>query len=283
MRATGGRGMSSPERGGRRVLFASDFHLGLPAGSSPRERERLIVDWLRHEGAGADAVYLLGDIFDFWYEYRYVVPKGFTRFFGAVAALVDAGVEVHFFTGNHDVWMFSYLGEELGVRVHRSGERLRLNGVDLYLCHGDGLGPSGRGYKLLRRIFHCRVLQRMFSWIHPGFSMWLGQSWSRASRKSKALEHPFRGDDEPVCHFARALRATAGVDYFIMGHLHVPVLHRMEGGGAVLVLGNWIGDSTYAMLEGQRLSLRRYEMGGRSAELDSLELTPGSEEGGDAA
>lgn len=257
--------------GRSKVYFASDFHLGLPGVISPMERERRIVAWLESIVGSAREVYLLGDIFDFWYEYCRAIPKGFTRFLGAVARLCDAGVKVHFFTGNHDVWMFDYFSQELGVEVHRKGEVVELDGVRFFLCHGDGLGPGGYGYRLMKWAFHNRVLQRLFAMIHPSISIWLGTQWSRSSRKSKSHTHEFRGEKEPVVQFAQQERLSLGVDYFVMGHLHMPLLHRLEGGGALLLLGDWILDSTFGEWDGQVLSLHRFDWAsGQAVRLDAV-------------
>lgn len=248
------------------IYFASDFHLGFEKGEAAIARERRVVRWLESVGARAGAIYLLGDIFDYWYEYRYVVPRGFTRFLGAVAQLVDSGVEVHFFTGNHDVWMFDYLGQELGVQVHRGGEVVELLGKRFYLCHGDGLGPGDWGYKAMQWAFHNGVLQWLFSRVHPNFSMWLGKGWSRRSRYGKHDAYRFHLEGSALEVFLQRERQRSGVDAFVMGHLHVPVLTPIAGGGQLLVLGDWIWDSTYGVWDGAELRLCRYGDGMREAE-----------------
>lgn len=258
------------------VYFASDFHLGLRSAREPHERERIIVDWLETIRPSCSALYLLGDIFDYWYEYKRVVPKGFVRFLGAISRFTDAGIPVHFYVGNHDVWMFDYFPEELGVVVHEHAGVEVLHGVKLYLSHGDGLGPSGLGYKVLKWAFHNKVLQRMFSWVHPGFSMWLGQSWSHKSRYSKALSHDFRGDSEPVCQFAIGEKERSGIQYFVMGHLHIAVLHRFATGGAITILGDWISNTSFARLRGNQLELCRFNPIDRKIEVLNAEGLEGA-------
>lgn len=248
------------------VYFASDFHLGLPGSIPPLERERRIVAWLESIRDRALAIYLLGDIFDFWYEYRRAVPKGFTRFLGTVASLADAGIAVHFFTGNHDVWMFDYFPQELGVHVHRQNEVVELLGCRFYLCHGDGLGPGGMGYRLMKCLFHSRLPQRLFAMIHPSFAIWLGNSWSRRSRYSKSLTHLFRGEAEPVVQFARQEQTRSGAEHYVMGHLHMPLLYNLDETRTLLVLGDWIADSTYAVWDGESLRLLRFDPQSKASE-----------------
>ncbi len=244
---------------GKLVYFASDFHLGLQGTTPSIARERRIVAWLRSIGPSAGALYLLGDVFDFWYEYRGVVPKGFVRFLGMLAEFTDAGIPVHIFTGNHDVWMFDYLETEIGVHVHRRAETVQLLGHTFYLCHGDGLGPSGTGYKLLRAAFHSYPLQRIFATLHPSFAMWLGHTWSHKSRYGKQLTHAFRGEREPVVQFATAQEQKTPIDCFVMGHLHMALIHALPLGGQLVVLGDWITNDTYATWDGGSLRLMRYK------------------------
>lgn len=184
--------------------FASDTHLGLRVGRTADDRERLFVRWLDEVSADAEGIFLVGDIFDFWYEYKRVVPRGFTRLLGKLSGLTDRGIPVHFFAGNHDLWAYDYLRSECGVTLHRGPfELFDLYGQKVLVGHGDVLGPRGRGGRFLSALFRCRTLQRLFSaWLHPNFAMRFGQWWSGSNRLSKPIAHTFRGEQEPIVRFA---------------------------------------------------------------------------------
>ena len=170
----------------KNVYILSDAHLGSLAIDHSRMHERRLVRFLDDIKHKAAAVYLLGDMFDFWYEYKYVVPKGYTRFLGKLSELTDMGVEVHYFTGNHDIWMYGYLEEECGVILHKKPEAVDIYGKVFYLAHGDGLGDPDHKFKFIRRVFHNRVCQRLFSMIHPRWGMWFGLEWAKMSRMKTA-------------------------------------------------------------------------------------------------
>lgn len=243
------------------IYFASDMHLGYPSFSEGRERERLFCTWLDSIAPQAEALYLLGDIFDFWYEYRHVVPKGYTRFLGRIAALTDSGIPVHLFTGNHDVWMFDYLPDELGVTLHSEPLLLELGDKRLMLHHGDGLGSADRGYRLMKRCFRSRTLQWLFAHLlHPDLSQWIGHTWSRHSRSSKPLTHPFGGEAERITQFARQTLEHQHIDYFVFGHWHSPVAYPLNDRSTLVVLGDWLVSNTYAQWDGHGLELRRFEV-----------------------
>ena len=217
------------------TYFVADVHLGLDV-SSPADREARFVGFLKSIPAGkTEALYLLGDIWDFWYEYRDVVPKGYVRVFGALSDLMDAGVKVYFFQGNHDVWTYSYF-EELGMKRLVQPCLVRIGGKDFCLGHGDGLGPVPFGYRFLRGVFHCRLLQFMFSLLHPWLAFRLGNSWSRGNRLARREEYVFRGQDEPLVRFAEAYSLSHHVDYFIFGHYHCEVSMTLSSGSRLLVL-----------------------------------------------
>jgi len=162
----------------QKIYFASDFHLGLPTGVPPVEREKKVVEWLNRAARDAKEIYLLGDIFDFWWEYKLVVPRGFTRFLGTVASITDSGIPVHFFTGNHDMWVGDYLSTECGVTIHTAPVTVTLNGRRLHLAHGEGLGTLDKGYKILLSIFRNRPLRAMYSALHPSIGVGIGLKWS---------------------------------------------------------------------------------------------------------
>jgi UDP-2,3-diacylglucosamine hydrolase len=169
------------------IYFASDFHLGIPDREGSLLREKKLIRWLEEVRKDAEAIYLMGDLFDFWFEYRKVVPKGYARLLGKLAEITDSGIEVHLYRGNHDLWAFDYLETELGVRLHREGEIRILGGRKFYLSHGDGLGPGDNGYKFLKKVFENRVNQFLYRWIHPDIGTLLGSYFSNRSRLTKLL------------------------------------------------------------------------------------------------
>ena len=235
------------------TYFASDVHLGLQV-SDPAGREARFVSFLRSiPAAETEALYLLGDVWDFWYEYRDVVPKGYVRVFGALADLMDAGVKVYFFPGNHDVWTYSYF-EELGMKRLEQPYVVAIGGKTFCLGHGDGLGPVDRGYRILHGIFHSRFLQACFSALHPWFAFRLGNGWSRKNRLAKNYRYVFKGEKEPLYQFCadfNARRAPAGeppVDIFLFGHYHCPV-DTPVGEARLLLLDDWITQSDWMVFD----------------------------------
>lgn len=248
----------------KKIYFASDIHLGLPTEHDDHYREKHFVKWLDMVKDDAKEIFLLGDIFDYWYEYRWVVPKGFTRFLGKVAEIVDSGIPVHFFTGNHDVWMFDYLPKELGVTVYRKPIVREFDGKRFFIGHGDGLGPGDTGYKLLKWAFTNRVLQWLYSRLHPNFTMWLGNKWSVSSRYSKEIAHKFRGEDELITKFARTNIKDKHYDFQIFGHWHSPLIYTIEENSEMVILGDWIVNNTYGVWDGESFSLLRFLNDGSS-------------------
>ncbi len=243
----------------KQIYFASDFHLGLQTETPPRERETIIVSWLRDIRPSTRELYLLGDIFDFWWEYKRVVPKGFVRFLATLAEFTEAGIPVHIFTGNHDVWMFDYLAQELGVSVHPHGGLFSFYGHQFYLCHGDGLGHTTLPFRVMRAAFHSRPLQWLFSHlVHPDAALRLGHAWSHHNRYAKSFQHTFRGDAEPVSQFALRHYQASGVPFYIMGHLHIATIHPLAPAGALTILGDWITQYTFASLDEHGLTLQQY-------------------------
>lgn len=235
------------------TYFVADVHLGLDV-KSPLERERRFSDFLLSIPADrTESLYLLGDIWDFWYEYRDVVPKGYIRVFSALQHLIDAGVSVYFFPGNHDVWTYSYF-EELGMKKLQQPCLVKIGGKDFCLGHGDGLGPVPSGYRILSGIFHSRVLQFLFSMLHPWIAFRLGNSWSRGNRLARREEYVYKGAAEPLTVFAEDFSARHHVDYFIFGHYHVPVHMKLHSGAEFYILKDWIDSSPYLYFDGISIS-----------------------------
>lgn len=271
----------------KNVYFLADAHLGSLAIPHQRMQERRIVRFLDSIKTKAAAVYLLGDMFDYWYEYRYVVPKGFTRFLGKLSELTDTGVEVHYFTGNHDIWAFDYLEKECGVIVHRQPITTEIYGRVFYLAHGDGLGDPNRKFKFLSWVFHNRFCQRLFSSVHPWVGMQLGLQWAKHSRLKRidGKEPPFMGENQEhlVLYTKEYLETHPNIDVFIYGHRHIEldlmlrknirgerneekgVSHvdelREKGRARMMILGDWIWQFTYAVFDGEHLLLEEYVEG----------------------
>jgi UDP-2,3-diacylglucosamine hydrolase len=242
---------------GKNIYFASDFHLGLPAGSNPADREKKVVNWLNSIAPSAKEIYLLGDIFDFWWEYKLVVPKGFTRFLGTISSITDSGIPVHFFTGNHDMWMGSYLADECGVIIHRAPLSVKFNGRNFYLAHGEGLGTKNIGFKILLSIFRNKPLQVLYSALHPSIGVGFGLRWSLNSRIGKGISTPFLGEErEDLIRHSKHILETDRVDYFLYGHRHLLMTVKLSQGAEVFILGDWIEKGNYAVWDGNELNLR---------------------------
>lgn len=237
----------SPER--RLTFFVADVHLGLQVGD-PADRERRFADFLLSLPDHTEALYLLGDIWDFWYEYKHVVPKGYIRVFSALQSIMDRGVEVFFFQGNHDVWTYSYF-EELGMKRLVQPAVVDISGRRFCLGHGDGLGPVPFGYRFLRGVFHNRILQFLFSTLHPWIAFGLGNGWSRHNRLSHDKEYEFRGTDEPLYKFASKFSDEHKVDYFVFGHYHANVRMKLQSGAELIVLKDWMKGSPYLCFDGK--------------------------------
>lgn len=243
------------------VYFLSDAHLGSRAIGDPRAHERKLVSFLDSIKDKAAAIYLLGDMFDFWFEYRTVVPKGHVRFLGKIAEIADSGVEVHFFAGNHDMWVRDYLATEIGATIHLGPLRTQIGGKSLYLAHGDGLGKGDRGYKILRWIFTNRALRFLFALLHPDTALWLAHKWSNHSRASKGLvASEFDPQRDIIYRYAAGIESERHTDYYIFGHRHLAVDRPVGDAGArFLFLGDWLTLFTYAVLDQSGLRLERFE------------------------
>ena len=241
-----------------KIYFASDFHLGIPDKEKSLERERLIVQWLDEIKKDAAEIYLMGDMFDFWFEYKTTVPKGFTRLLGKIAEVCDSGIPVSVFTGNHDMWMFDYLRDELGVNIYRKPIVREFSGKKFFLAHGDGLGPGDQGYKFIKKVFANPLCQWLFARIHPNTGLGIANYWSRRSRMANGIKDEFKGEEnEYLVHFVKDVLKKEHYDYFIFGHRHLP-LELKIGDSWYINLGEWVNYSTYAVFDGNKLELKHY-------------------------
>ena len=242
------------------IYFASDLHLGMVPLDNSLHREKLFVQWLDEISKDAKELWLLGDIFDFWFEYKKVVPRGFTRFLGKLATLNDSGVEVHLITGNHDIWVFDYLQKETGLEIHRETVLRSWNNHQFHLGHGDGLHGGDHAYRLLQSTFKNRALQWLYARIHPNGSTTFAQWWSRKSRMKPGSFEEFKTvDDEHQVQFAREqLALEPETEFFIFGHRHIPFDIRISETSRVICLGDWIGNFTYGVFDGTEFHLKKY-------------------------
>ncbi|MCG8306267.1 MAG: UDP-2,3-diacylglucosamine diphosphatase [Cytophagales bacterium] len=246
----------------KKIYFASDFHLGL--SSIPRqyeiEREHKVIRWLDSIENDAQAIFLVGDIFDFWYEYRHAVPKGHVRFLGKIANLADRGIEVVFFTGNHDLWMFRYFQEELGIEVHHRPVELKVSDKTFMVGHGDGLGPGDRLYKILKKIFTNKAAQWLFRWLHPDIGIELAKRWSKSSRIRKTgLDEKFLGEKEYLIQYCRKREREKHRDYYVFGHRHMSLDFKLTENSRYINLGEWVNHFTYGEFNGRSFALRSFQ------------------------
>lgn len=238
-----------------KIYFVSDVHLGLEF-RDPADRERRFVEFLRGIPARSTAaLYMLGDIWDFWYEYHDVVPKGYVKVFAALDALREAGVKLYFFRGNHDLWAFRYFGE-LGMEYMDQPALVEIGGKSFCLGHGDGLGKGFRSYKCMRWVFDSRFFQALFSSLHPRIAFALGRAWSSTKRKSRKHRYHFRGTGEPLYRYCNDIAGEYHVDYFIFGHYHCPVDMPVERGGRLLIMDDWLDCSPYIVFDGNELEMK---------------------------
>ena len=249
----------------KNVYFLSDAHLGSLAIPHQRMQERRLVRFLDSIKEKAAAIYLLGDMFDFWYEYKYVVPKGYTRFLGKLSELTDMGVEVHYFTGNHDIWAYEYLEKECGIILHKKPETTEIYGQEFFLAHGDGMGDPNKSFKLIRAIFHNRFCQWAFSNIHPRWGISFGLTWAKHSYiKHKQTDEPnYMGEDKEylVLYAKDYLKSHPNINYFIFGHRHIELDIKLGRFTRMMILGDWISQFTYAVYDGEHMFLEEYVEG----------------------
>ena len=245
-----------------KIYFASDFHFGVPDHVLSREREDLVVSWLEEIRKDAAEIYLMGDIFDFWFEYAAVIPKGFIRFQGKLADLADSGIKITFFKGNHDMWMFDYFVKELGIQVISDELVLERNGKNFYLHHGDGLGPGDAKYKILKKIFRSGFCQWLFARIHPNFGVGIAKKWSKYSRLQNNQKEEFQDlDKEWLVSYCKELLLKEHYDFLIFGHRHLP-LDVALGESRYINLGEWMNFNSYAVFDGENLELRYFKKHG---------------------
>jgi UDP-2,3-diacylglucosamine hydrolase len=242
----------------KKVYFASDFHLGIPTDAISLQREQLICNWLDIIAKDAQHVFLLGDIFDAWIEYKHAVPKGFIRFLGKLAHLVDSGIKVTVFTGNHDLWMYGYFEKELNIPVLKKPMRLAINGKQYLLAHGDGLGPGDNKYKALKYILNHPISQWLYKWLHPDLGIPLASYFSRKGLDKKKEEVKFLGDKEYFIQFCLQQLQLQHTDYFICGHRHYMLVHALSKQSTYINLGDWLTYNSYAVAEADGCSLTQY-------------------------
>jgi UDP-2,3-diacylglucosamine hydrolase len=245
---------------GKKIFFASDFHLGVPNHEESLQREKRIVQWLESIKHEAHSIYLLGDIFDFWFEYTYTIPKGYIRLLGKLAELRDAGIPIIFFTGNHDMWMFDYFPKELGIPVYRDPLLLQVGNHKILVGHGDGLGPGDHTYKFIKKFFNSPVCQWLFARLHPNLGFWIANTWSRKSRITNLKkEEKFAGEEgEFLWVYCSALEKTNHHDFYIFGHRHLPLDLKINNTSRYINLGEWVNFNTYAVYDGTNVDLKTF-------------------------
>ena len=234
--------------------------MGAPNHAQSLVREKKIIRWLNAIQHDAQIIFLVGDIFDFWYEYKSVVPKGYVRLLGKLAELTDNGIEIRVFTGNHDMWMFGYFEEELNIKVARKPESLLLNETKIHIGHGDGLGPGDYTYKLLKRVFENKINRFLFSRIHPNFAIGLAKTWSSRSRAAEIKkEEAFFGEKEWLIQYCKQIQLKNSHHYYIFGHRHYPIQYALENNAEYINLGEWMNYYTYAVFDGTKIVLKTFE------------------------
>ena len=249
----------------KKTFFISDAHLGSLAAQDPREQEKHLCRFLDEIKSQAESLYILGDLFDFWFEYGGVVPKGYTRLLGKLSELTDMGIAVHLFTGNHDIWCKDYLTQECGIVMHHGPETINIKGKTFFLAHGDGLGDESKTFRLLRSIFHNPFCQWAFRWLHPDLGMAFGLRWAKHSRLKHMqggteADPPYMGEDrEHLVLFAKQyLKEHPQTDFFVFGHRHIELDLMLTRQNRLLILGDWITQFTYAEFDGETLFLSNF-------------------------
>ena len=246
---------------GKNIYFTSDHHFGAPNPSASKPREERFVKWLDEIKEDASVIFILGDLFDFWFEYKHVIPKGFTRVLGKLAELTDSGIEIHFFVGNHDLWMNGYFEEELNIKVHHKPQHFQLNDSLFFIGHGDGLGPHDKGYKRMKKLFVNPFFQFLYRWLHPDIGVRFAQY---LSLKNKLIS----GDDdikflgekkEWLVRYAQKKLEEKHFDYFVFGHRHLPLDIQLNPKSKYINLGDWITHFTYGVFDGKELLLKKLE------------------------
>ncbi|MEX2566763.1 MAG: UDP-2,3-diacylglucosamine diphosphatase [Cyclobacteriaceae bacterium] len=248
-------------KGNQKVFFVSDFHLGTPNASSSKKREEKIVKWLNQIESHAAAIFFVGDIFDFWFEYEKVIPKGFLRFLSKITQLREKGIPIFFFTGNHDLWMNEYFTEELDIPVFHNPVEMEINQKKFLVGHGDGLGPGDRKYKILKKFFTSKSCQWLFKWIHPDIGMAIAHTWSKNSRITNELkkENDFKGEDQEwLFQYCKSIESKMHFDYYIFGHRHLPLSLPVSHASTYFNLGEWVNQCYYGEFDGHSFYLKQY-------------------------
>lgn len=244
---------------GKNIYFASDFHLGAPTDQESRKREKRIVDWLNFITPSCSELFLMGDVFDFWFEYQKVIPKGFIRLQGKLAEMADAGIKIYFFKGNHDMWVNDYFVKEIGMTIISDEMLMERNGKKFYLHHGDGLGPGDRKYKFLRKVFRNPFCQWLFALVPPRIGLFIANGWSGQSRIANNEKEIFTGEDnEWLVIFAKEQLMKQHVDYFVFGHRHLPLDIQLAPNSRYVNVGEWINYNSYGVFDGEELKLEYY-------------------------
>lgn len=244
----------------KKIYFLSDFHLGAPHYESSLIREKKLVAFLNSIKDTAQEIFIVGDMFDFWYEYTTTVPKGYTRILGKLAELTDNGIAIHFFVGNHDMWMSGYFEKELNIPVYHQPKTFERFGKKIYIAHGDGLGPGDHGYKFLKKIFRNPVCQWLFGFAHPTIGMGIANYFSRKSReKTGSNDQIFLGEDkEWLMIYSKEVLQKQHFDYLVYGHRHLPLLLPLSNSSTYINLGDWITNFTYAVFDGNVFELKKW-------------------------
>ena len=250
--------ISIPE--GKKIYFASDNHLGAPTNDKSRPREKKFVTWLDEIKHDAAAIFLLGDLFDFWFEYKTVVPKGFTRTLGKLAEISDSGIPIHYFVGNHDLWMNGYFEEELNIPVYHKPQEFTFNNTSFFIGHGDGLGPGDKGYKRMKKVFTNPVAKWFFKWLHPDIGVKLAQYFSVKNKLLSGEEDiKFLGkDNEWLVQYCKRKEQEKHRDFYLFGHRHLPLEIELENNCKYINLGDWISYYTYGVFDGKHFKLKEY-------------------------
>jgi UDP-2,3-diacylglucosamine hydrolase len=245
----------------KKIYFASDFHLGVPTPEASLLREKKLVRWLDAIQSDAEEIFLVGDLFDFWFEYKTAVPRGYTRLLGKLSELHDKGIVVHVFTGNHDMWIFDYLPSECGVLLHREPVQRVWNGKRFFIGHGDGLGPGDHGYKFIKKVFANPLCQWLFARLHPNFGIGLANYFSRRSRKITGdQDKTFLGEEnEWLVLFAKDVLKREHFDYFIFGHRHLRMRIELNDRSVYYNLGEWISESPFGCFDGREFSMHQFD------------------------
>jgi len=246
---------------GKKIYFASDNHLGAPTADKSFPREQKFVKWLDEVKQDAAAIFLLGDLFDFWFEYKTVVPKGFTRTLGKLAEITDSGIPIYYFVGNHDLWMNGYFEDELNIPVYHKPQEFLIDNNTFFIGHGDGLGPGDKGYKRMKKVFTNPVAKWFYRWLHPDIGVRMAQYLSVKNKLISGEEDvTFLGEEnEWLVQYCKRKLETKQVDYFVFGHRHLPMEINLENGAIYTNLGDWIVHYTYGVFDGKELQLKEYQ------------------------